>query len=302
MAMMTNIAKSCLICMMLVFMITTHSPSQASGREKIKVVTTLNLLADFTKNIGGNRVEVKSLLTGLESEHTYTPKPTDIVAIKEAQMLVKVGLGLEVWVESLIKNASNRDLLIVNTSKGIPLIMDGGHEHYHGEEGNPHIWLDPERAKMMIRHITEGLIKIDPGGRDFYVSNMEHYFKDLDSIIREIETLLSPVENRKIITHHPAWPYFAKRFGLEIVDNVQYQIGTEPSARHIADIIRKIRSEKIKVIISEPQLNQKIPEIIARETDIKIVSLTPIPGGIPGTDTYLKMLEYTGRKLALALK
>lgn len=313
--------------------------TQASAAQKIKVVTTLSILEDFVRNVGGDRVEIKSLLSGLESEHTYTPKPSDIVAVKEARMLIEVGLGLEVWVDSLIKNASNKNLSVVTTSKGIPLIKGegigalkghigepqpraerGGSEgsgarqghieqsekmesHNHENQlGNPHIWLDPERAKVMIRHITDALLKIDPDGRSIYLSNQAGYFKKIDEVRIKIEKALTPVKNRKIITHHPAWPYFAKRFNLQIVDNIQMQPGTEPSARHVADIIKKIRKGNIRVIVSEPQLNPKVPEAIANETSARIVTLTPIPGGIPGTGTYIDMMHYIGEQLASALR
>jgi len=277
---------------------------QAYADQKIKVVTTLTLLEDFVRNIGGDRVEVKSLLSGLESEHTYTPKPSDIVAVKEARMLVKVGLGLEIWVDSLIKNASNKDLMVVTTSSGIPLLRG---EEIHTPDhdhtlGNPHIWLDPERAKTMVRHITEALLKIDPGGRNFYLSNQATYFKRIDAMRKKIDSQLKPLQNRKIIAHHPAWPYFAQRFNLQVVDNIQMQVGTEPSVRHIADIIDKIKKDRIRVIISEPQLNPKVPKAISDETGAKVIILTPIPGGLPGTDSYIEMMEYIGDRLSSALR
>src|SRR3990170_625862 len=279
-------------------------PPRSFAAQPIKVVTTLTFLEDFVRNVGVERVEVRSLLSGLESEHTYTPKPSDIIAVKEARVLVTVGLGLEVWVNSLIRNASNNHLAMVTTSDGIPLVRGEEIEtHDHdGHLGNPHIWLDPERAKVMIRHITDALAKIDPGGRQIYLSNQAKYFNEIDAMRRKIEALLKPAANRKIITHHPAWPYFAQRFKLQIIDNIQIQAGTEPSARHIAALIEKVRREKVRVIISEPQLSPKAPKAIADETGARIVLLTPIPGGLPGTETYIGMMEYTGAQLAAALR
>src|SRR3989304_1731314 len=150
------------IAIISLFINSTVITAYASPPQKIKVVTTLNILEDFVRNIGGERVEVRSLLSGLESEHTYTPKPSDVIAVKEARILVTVGLGLEVWVNSLIRNASNNHLTMVTTSDGIPLIRgEETEDHDHGGHfGNPHIWLDPERAKVMIRHITDALAKI----------------------------------------------------------------------------------------------------------------------------------------------
>ena len=279
----------------------TVNTTQALAIQKIKVVATLPFLEDFVKNIGGDRIEVKSLLSGLESEHTYTPKPSDIAAVKEAGVIIKVGLGLEVWVDSLIKNASNNRLVVVTTSNGIPLVR-GEEDGHEGHLGNPHVWLDPERAKIMIRHITEALSAADPAGRSIYLSNQAEYFKKIDRMHKRIEDTLRPITNRKIITHHPAWPYFAQRFKLQIVDNIQIQPGTEPSARHIVDMIGKVKRENVRVIVSEPQLNPKVPKIIADETGARIVVLTPMPGGLPGTGSYIEMMEYTGEQLAAALR
>ncbi|MCC7202568.1 MAG: zinc ABC transporter substrate-binding protein [Nitrospirae bacterium] len=272
--------------------------------QKIKVVTTLTFLEDFVRNVGGDRVEVSSLLSGLESEHTYSPKPSDIITVKEAQVLVEVGLGLEVWVKTLVKNASNSRLITVTTSTGVPLLRGEETDPYSHDNhlGNPHIWLDPERAKSMIRHITDALSKIDPTGRQYYLSNQAAYFKKIDTMRSNIEKKLSGAKNRRIITHHPAWPYFAQRFNLQIADNIQVQPGTESSARHMAKLISEIKKGGIRVLVSEPQLNPKIPRAIADETGIRIVTLTPIPGGLPNTDTYIEMMEYNGSRLAEALQ
>jgi len=263
------------IAIISLFINSTVITAYASPPQKIKVVTTLNILEDFVRNIGGERVEVRSLLSGLESEHTYTPKPSDIIIVKEAQVLVEVGLGLEVWVKSLVKNASNSKLITVTTSTGVPLLR-GEETDHHGHDshgGNPHIWLDPERAKSMIRHITDALSKIDPEGRKYYLSNQGEYFIKIDRMRKDIEKKLSTVKNRRIIT-----------------------------ARHIAKLINEIRKGDIKVLVSEPQLNPNIPRAIADETGVKVITLTPIPGGLPGTDTYIEMMEYNGSRLAEALQ
>ncbi len=298
------ISRYLTIAVIFIFLNSAVINANAASPPKIKVVTTLTFLEDFVRNIGGDRVEVRSLLTGLESEHTYTPKPSDIIMVKEAQVLVEVGLGLEVWVKSLVKNASNSKLVTVTTSAGVPLLR-GEETDPHGHDshlGNPHIWLDPERAKSMIRHTTDALSKIDPEGRKYYLSNQAAYFKKIDTMRANIEKKLSTVKNRRIITHHPAWPYFAQRFNLQIADNIQIQAGTESSARHMAKLISEVRKGGIKVLVSEPQLNPKIPMAIADETGARIVTLTPIPGGLPGTDTYIEMMEYNGSRLAEALQ
>lgn len=291
------------------------SATMASA-EPLPVVATIPVLADFVRVIGGEHVRVTSLITGLESEHTYTPKPSDIQAVHEAAMLVKVGLGLEVWVNGLIRNADNPKLVVVETSRGIPLMRGGEHAHDSEETpeteahepedkrtgGNPHVWLDPENAQAMIRQISEALMRLDPVHRKTYLANQAAYLKQLDDLQRSIEAEFKSVPNRKIITHHPAWPYFARRFGVQIRGDIFTQIGSEPSAKRIAALVHTINAEHIKVIVSEPQLSPKIPQALAQETGATVIVLTPLPGALPGTDDYLSMMRYNAHTLIEALR
>lgn len=273
---------------------------------KLQVVTTLPVLKDFVEQIGQDRVSVSTLLTGMESEHTYTPKPGDILAIKKARLMVQIGLGLEVWVKGLVANADNPELLLVTASNGIPLIRDeekpaGGDIHSH-EGGNPHIWLDPENAKIMIREITDGLIKMDPSGKDLYLKNQGNYLMKLDQTETILLAELKGLRNKTIITQHPAWPYFVRRFGLKVAGNIVTQIGAEPSAKHITSLIQLIKKQNIRVIISEPQLSNKIPQMIASETGAKLIVLSPLTGAIPGTETYISLIEYNVHQIIEAIK
>ena len=271
--------------------------------EPLPVVVTLPVLKDFTEQIGRGHVTVKSLITGLESEHTYTPKPSDMIAIKKARLLVRIGLGLEVWVKALIRNADRPDLAIVTTSDAIPLIQDAHSDgHPHGTKGNPHIWLDPENAKIMIRHITEGLIRLDPAHQEDYLRNQLNYVAQLDQLTLDLVSKVAALPNRGIITHHPAWPYFARRFGFVIEGNLLTQVGSEPSAKWIGALIQKIRDKRIKAIVSEPQLSSKIPKTLAEETGARIVILSPLTGAIPGTDSYMALIRYNTEALITALK
>ena len=149
--------------------------------EPIQIVVTIPVLKDLTEQVGGAHVHVLSLLSGLENEHTYSPKPSDIIAVRKARLLVEIGVGLEVWVSALVKNAGSPSLRVITTSKGIGLIRDSGREDGQQAEddqhdGNPHIWLDPENAKIMLRHITEALIKVDPPHASEYRDNQAAYF------------------------------------------------------------------------------------------------------------------------------
>jgi zinc/manganese transport system substrate-binding protein/zinc transport system substrate-binding protein/manganese/iron transport system substrate-binding protein len=290
------------------------SAGRSAAAEPLPVVATLPVLADFVRAVGGDAVTVTSLITGIESEHTYTPKPSDVESVRRAAVLVKVGLGLEVWVHGLIANAENPRLIVVDTSQGIGL-MRGGDAHGHADDkeplpraeerrsgGNPHVWLDPENAQTMVRHITDGLVRADPGRRKIYLANQAAYLKQLDELTRTLTLQFAAVPDRKIVTHHAAWPYFARRFDLRIRGEIFTQIGSDPSAKRIAELVRLIRKEKIRVIVSEPQLSPKLPEALAEETGARVVILTPLPGALPGTDDYLSMMRYNASALLEALR
>jgi ABC-type Zn uptake system ZnuABC Zn-binding protein ZnuA len=280
----------------------------SSPTEPVKVVVTIPVLKDLVEQVGGPHVKVTSLLSGYENEHTYSPKPSDLVAVRKARLLFEVGIGLEVWVSSLVKNAGSPSLRVITTSKGIALLRDRpdhvGASHPGGddERGNPHVWLDPENAMTMMRHITEALIQVDPAHAAEYRTNQASYLRKLDQLRGELSNRLTGLADRRFITHHPAWPYFARRFGFEIVGTIQPQSGSEPSALQIHGLIAKIKKDRVKVVVSEIQLSQKIPELLAKETGARVVVLTTLTGGLPHTDTYLDMLRYNVLQLANALE
>jgi ABC-type Zn uptake system ZnuABC Zn-binding protein ZnuA len=280
----------------------------SSPTEPVKVVVTIPVLKDLVEQVGGPHVKVTSLLSGYENEHTYSPKPSDLVAVRKARLLFEVGIGLEVWVSSLVKNAGSPSLRVITTSKGIALLRDrpdhGGASHPGGndERGNPHVWLDPENAMTMMRHITEALIQVDQAHAAEYRTNQASYLRKLDQLRGELSNRLTGLADRRFIAHHPAWPYFARRFGFEIVGTIQPQSGSEPSALQVHGLIEKIKKDRVKVVVSEIQLSQKIPELLAKETGARVVVLTTLTGGLPHTDTYLDMLRYNVLQLANALE
>ena len=272
----------------------------ATSAAPFKIVATLPILKEFAEQVGREHVEVRTLITGLESEHSYSPKPSDLKALGEARLLLEVGLGLEVWVSGLVKNAGNTQLRVITASEGVGLIRD--HTSNAASAGNPHIWLDPENAKVMVRHIADALIAADPAHKDAYLKNLADYLRRLDQVQKDLLERVASLRDRRIVTHHPAWPYFARRFGFQIEGDIIQQMGMEPSSTHLAEIAKRIKSGKIRVIVSEPQFNQKVVQALADETGARIVVLSPLPGTIKGTETYLALLEYNIAQLVAALQ
>src|SRR5215475_6699737 len=157
----------CAVLLTIGLILHSNVRTTAESPEPINIVVTIPVLRDLAEQVGGQHVRVTSLLKGYENEHTYSPKPSDLVAVRKARLLFEVGIGLEVWVSSLVKNAGSASLQVITTSKGIGLLRDRpdragvAHTTEENERGNPHVWMDPENAATMMRHITEALIQVD---------------------------------------------------------------------------------------------------------------------------------------------
>ncbi len=247
------------------------APQKSTGR--LRVVTTIGVLADWVRQVGGDRVEVTSLLSGNESPHTYEIRPADVKRVADARILFKVGLGMEEWLDPAIQNSGNKTLVVVDAATGLTDIVQGDE---HDRSGNPHIWLDPEYAKVGIKNLVTELVKLDPKGESLYRKREAAYLVRLDSLSAAISAEFAGLRDRRLITYHDAWPYFARRFGLDIVATVEPIPGQEPSAKELARLVDFIRGEHIKVITTEPQLPSALPEMLAHETGAKIVVLNPL--------------------------
>ena len=247
------------------------APQKSTGR--LRVVTTIGVLADWVRQVGGDRVEVTSLLSGNESPHTYEIRPADVKTVADARILFKVGLGVEEWLDPAIQNSGNKTLIVVDAATGLIDIVQGDE---HDRSGNPHIWLDPEYAKVGIKNLVTELVKLDPKGESLYRKREAAYCVRLDSLSAAISAEFVGLRDRRLITYHDAWPYFARRFGLDIVATVEPIPGQEPSAKELARLVDLIRREHIKVITTEPQLPSALPEMLAHETGAKSVVLNPL--------------------------
>jgi ABC-type Zn uptake system ZnuABC Zn-binding protein ZnuA len=275
------------------------TPTKTSGR--VRVVTTLGILADWARQVGGDRVEVTSLLTGNESPHTYEIKPADVKLVADARILFRIGFGLEDWLDPAVENSGNTRLVVVDASDGITdVIVDEGHQPksevrnqkseartpetltpspqspapFRG--GNPHIWLDPEYAKAGIENLVRELVKLDPKGESLYRRRESAYCAQLDSLSQAIKAQVATLQDKRFISFHDAWPYFCRRFGLQVVATVEPIPGQEPSAKQLARMVDLIRHEHIKVVTTEPQMPSALPDMLAKETGVKVVSLNPL--------------------------
>ncbi len=280
--------KKILISLLFVFLLAA-SPCSA---QKIKVIASIAPLADFARQVGGDKVDVKLLLPPGASPHTYEPTPKSVKDIADAKIFVKVGAGLEFWAEKIIRASGNRHLIVVDASQGVPLLEENeNHSGHSSADFDPHFWLDPVIAGGIVTKIEKALSEVDPKDASLYHKNASLYQKKLSRLDTEIADRVRTFRTKEYITFHPAWNYFAKRYGLKVVGVIEESPGKEPGPRHLARISREIRALPSKVIFVEPQFNPKIAEVVAKEGGAKVVYLDPI-GGQKGRETYIDMMRY----------
>ena len=276
-----------LLVLSLLFILT---PSRSEGnREGLNVVVTIPVLADFARNVGGDLVSVESIMTGLETPHTYEPRGSDVRALAGADLFVRVGLGLETWADKLVRNSGNSRLVQVSASRGCNVIDD-----------NPHVWMDIENAKRMVAAVTDGMVRADPAHTDAYRRNAELYISRLSALDREIENMLAPLSGKAVVTAVPALSYFLRRYGIEEAATIISVPGREPSGRHLRRVITLMRKRGIRTILTVPQFPPGIPQLVAEETGAEVVVVTQLPGSLPGTGTYIEMLREDARRIVHA--
>ncbi|PKL51690.1 MAG: ABC transporter substrate-binding protein [Nitrospira bacterium HGW-Nitrospira-1] len=301
---MLKLKMSKIAAIFLFFIIIIPLHTAFAAVDKIKVVATITPLADFAKQVGGDKIEVILLLPPGASPHTYEPTPKIIRAISEAKIFLKIGTGLEFWADRIIKTASAK-ISIVDSSAGVDLIKDTRHSHHsgHNNHGNadPHIWLDPLICMEIIKKIETALSKADPLNALYYRKNAAAYCDKLRKLDKEIADKTKLFRNREYVTFHSAWNYFSRRYGLKVAAVIEEGPGKEPSPRHIKKIMEELKRFNTRVIFAEPQFSPKIAETIAREAGAQVLFLDPI-GGQKDKETYIEMMQYNLAIMAKALK
>jgi len=280
---------------------------------KLRVVATTNDLKWAVEQIGGKNVEVVALMHPLQNPHTVQPRPSFIVQLNRADLLVRIGLDYEeTWLPPLVEESRNPKIRRggvgdVDASIGIPLleIPQGRVTREQGEVhifGNPHYWLDPENMKIIARNIANGLRRIDPANADEYERNLKRLERLMDDLLDETLKLAAPLRGEKFVAYHTTWSYLANRYGFRIIGYLEPKPGIPPSASHLADLIVRMRQEKVKVIIKEPFYENRIPNMVAQRTGAKVVEICPTVGGEPDTETYPKLLRRILTKLVNAVQ
>ncbi len=268
--------------------------SEPTAGDRIKVVASIYPLADFVRAVGGDRVEVVTLLPPAASPHVYSPSPRDLARFRGAVLFVQIGLGFEFWSAQLARAGAGEDLIEVETSEGVDVIHETGHDGAHGHAmGNPHIWLDPIIAMHQVRAIRDALAGLDPDHREIYFRNAAAYLGDLEGLDEEIREAVNGFARKSFVAIHPSWTYFAERYGLFEAGVIEPSPGREPTPVEMMKIVRQVRESSAKVVFAEPQLNPKAAHVLAKEVGAQVLTLDPI--GSPDVEersTYLKLMRY----------
>ena len=272
----------------------------------VKVVTTLPDLANFTREIGGDRVTVDYIVRGDQDPHFVEVKPSYMMKLKSADIFLTIGMELEMWAPQIVDGSRNSSLDVVDLSKNIqklevPSKVDASLGDVH-RFGNPHYWLDPRNVRPIMEEILAALVKASPGDEQVFRTNADHYLKKLDEQITHWDAVMKPFAGAKIITFHKSWSYFAGWLGLTIVAQVEPLPGIAPSPSHTADLIRMVRQGDIKAIVVEPFYDMTAPEQIARTTSAKVLCLPTSVGGVDQAKDYIAMIDYDVNTLAAALR
>lgn len=272
----------------------------------VRVVTTLPDLADFARQIGGDKVTVDHIVRGDQNPHFVEVKPSYMMKLKSADVFLMIGMELEMWAPQIIDGSRNARLDVVNLSKSIhklevPDKVDASQGDVH-RYGNPHYWLDPRNIRAIVNEIVASLIKSSPADEQFFRTNAEAFLKKLDTKITEWEDAMRPLKGAKLITFHKSWSYFAAWLGLDVVDQVEPKPGIQPSPGHTAQLIQKVRAGNIKAIVVEPFYDASAPQQIARSTSATVLRLPTSVGGVDEARDYISMMDYNIRTLVEALK
>ncbi len=272
------------------------SSGPQAGKGKMLVMASINPLADFAREVGGDRVQVEVMVPPGASPHTYEPKPSQLKDLSRAKVLVLVGLGFEFWADKAVSASGNPGLIVVHTADGLEILQQGKEGG-----GNPHVWLDPIDAIHQVEMIRDAFIRADPAGKDVYTANAKEYIGRLRALDEEIRKEVSGFSSKKFIAFHPAWAYFARRYGLEEAAVIERTPGREPSPAEIAEIVQVAREAGVKAIFAEPQFSPKAAKVIAEECGAQVLFLDPI-GGVKGRETYIELMRYNLEQMKKAMK
>lgn len=262
---------------------TTQNQAQAPV-EKMKVVATVYPVYDFTRMIGGDKIDLKLLIPPGAEPHDWEPKAKDIATLKSAKVVLYQGNGLEPYAEKLLTPAQLGNTQAFEVGKNLELLPATEEDEDDNDEGHeklgndPHVWLDPINAKQEVKTILEALITADPANKEYYQTNADKLLNDLEQLHKDYQSTLSALPGKDIVTTHAAFAYLAKRYHLNQVPIMGLAPDAEPTPEKMANVVKFVREHHVKVIFFETLVSPKLAETIAKETGAKTLVLNPVEG------------------------
>lgn len=296
----------------ILFILSILFVSVFSAQAKLNVVATLPDLGSLARDIGGDLVNVTVMAKPTEDPHFVDARPSFVVQLRTADVLIEGGAELEIgWLPPLLQNARNPKIEAgkpgrIAASQGVRLMnIPASATRAAGDVhalGNPHFMTDPIIAKAVAQHIAQAFAAVDPANAATYEGNNKKFEAAINAKLQEWGTAMLPFKGQSVVAYHDSWPYFAHRYGVNIDVFLEPKPGIPPSPSHLAEVIAQIKAQHIKAIIVEPFHDRKIAERVASATGAKVVDFAQYPGALPGTDSYIKLMDALIARLSAALK
>jgi zinc/manganese transport system substrate-binding protein len=296
---------------LLAALVAAASPAYTQG--KLNVIATTEDLASIAREIGGDRISIESIARGYQDPHFVEAKPSFILKLQKADLLVVVGRELEIgWLPPLITQSRNSKIqpggdgyLDASLQVEILEIPTGQLTRAMGDVhplGNPHYWLDPENGKRIGKEIADKLSQLRPNDRAFFQQQLAAFSGRIDEGEKRWMAVMAPYKGTKVVTYHRSFPNFAKRFGLDIIGYVEPRPGIPPTPQHTLDLINEMKRQNVKIVMVEPYFDLKTPNSIGRETGAEVLVMPPSVGGVKDVPDYFKLFDYDINLLTTAIK
>jgi len=271
------------------------------AQSKLNVVAVTPDLADITREVGGEYVRVGVLMQGWQDPHHVDPKPSMVMQLRQADLLIRIGMDLDSWVDSLIQTSRQSRFVnadsVLNASLGFPKLdipqgaIDGrsGDIHLYG---NPHYWLDPENVGVIALNVAQKLGQRMPQHADYFLAKAQKYKATVEQKADFWKREIKPFKPVLVVTYHQTWPYFAKAFGLQVVAQMEPKPGIPPSPKYLIELEKKMKQMNVKIIIVEPWQNIDWAKQLGQRTGAEVLVLAPSVGAIQGVNSYLSLIDF----------
>jgi ABC-type Zn uptake system ZnuABC Zn-binding protein ZnuA len=288
-------------------------PSGAFAQDKLNVVTTTEDLGSLAREVGGDKVSVTPLAKGYQDPHFVDPKPSFILAVSRADLLIVVGRELEIgWLPPLLSSSRNAKIqpgakgyLDASSNVRILEIPTGQITRAMGDvhpSGNPHYWLEPGNGRRIAQAIRDKLTENSPSNGAYFAQRYTDFDMRLAAAEKRWDATMAPYKGTKLVTYHRSWPNFMERFGLEVIGYVEPKPGIPPSPSHTIEVIQGMKAQDAKLIVVEPYFDLKTPQAIATQVGGKVLVLAPSVGGSKEATDYIQLFEYDVSLLSASLK